>query len=449
MCLPLLSTACLLRPSTVHPSASVAMAPVPRATLELPWAERHRPKHLGQVVGNTDQVRKLAEWLRDWDDVVLKGKTKVQQVEEWRTFKQVAENINARAALITGPPGIGKTTTCTLVARCNRKYNLMEFNASDARSKAIIDSMSNALAGNHTLKLGSGGKGSIERTVIIMDECDGMAGGGDKGGMQALINMIKVTKNPIICICNDRGDKEVRNLAPHCFDIKFRKPENKVVAKRVRGILEGEGRKVELSLIEAVVESCGHDIRQVLNHVQFYGSAPVGSSKDTQVMLSPFDACIRLLSGEPGKSPIPLEKRLDMFFIDADFVPLMIQENYLRPFEKRGGAVEEEELARCATAAELISSADTMSGNWELMSNAAVVGSIYPAYLASTGEPLIRPTFPAWLMKRSNMSKAEKLLQDLHAKVKVATTCSCRDLVTSDYHDLLHTKLLRSEGLCR
>jgi len=65
------------------------------------WVDRHRPRHLGQVVGNTDLVRKLAEWLRDWDDVVFRGMIKEQPAakEEWRTFRPIVENLSARAAL--------------------------------------------------------------------------------------------------------------------------------------------------------------------------------------------------------------------------------------------------------------------------------------------------------------------------------------------------------------
>jgi replication factor C subunit 1 len=36
-----------------------------------------------------------------------------------------------------------------------------------------------------------------------MDEVDGV-GAGDKGGISALIQVIKDSKTPIICICNDR-----------------------------------------------------------------------------------------------------------------------------------------------------------------------------------------------------------------------------------------------------
>ena len=44
---------------------------------------------------------------------------------------------------------------------------------------------------------------STQKSVIIMDEVDGV-GAGDRGGIAALIKVIKTSKTPIICICNDR-----------------------------------------------------------------------------------------------------------------------------------------------------------------------------------------------------------------------------------------------------
>ena len=58
--------------------------------------------------------------------------------------------------------------------------------------------MTNSLAGNKTLSFGSAS--SLQRSVIVMDECDGMTG-GDKGGVQAPraenedVNMQKPCKN--------------------------------------------------------------------------------------------------------------------------------------------------------------------------------------------------------------------------------------------------------------
>ena len=43
-----------------------------------------------------------------------------------------------RAALISGPPGIGKTTAAHLVGK-SLGFNIVEFNASDTRSKKSLD----------------------------------------------------------------------------------------------------------------------------------------------------------------------------------------------------------------------------------------------------------------------------------------------------------------------
>ena len=56
-----------------------------------------------------------------------------------------------------------------------------------------------------------------------MDEVDGL-GAGDRGGIQALIKIIKETKTPIICICNDRQDRKLTSLANHTYDLKFQRP---------------------------------------------------------------------------------------------------------------------------------------------------------------------------------------------------------------------------------
>jgi replication factor C subunit 1 len=59
-----------------------------------------------------------------------------------------------------------------------------------------------------------------KKSVIIMDEIDG-AGAGDRGGIQALIQVIKNTKTPIICICNDRMNRKLQSLVNYCYDLKF------------------------------------------------------------------------------------------------------------------------------------------------------------------------------------------------------------------------------------
>ena len=57
-----------------------------------------------------------------------------------------------------------------------------------------------------------------------MDEVDGMAGNEDRGGVAELILLIKSSKIPVICMCNDRNHPKIRSLANHCFDLRFQRP---------------------------------------------------------------------------------------------------------------------------------------------------------------------------------------------------------------------------------
>jgi len=60
--------------------------------------------------------------------------------------------------------------------------------------------------------------------VLVMDEVDGMAGNEDRGGVQELIQLIKNTKTPIVCMCNDRSHPKMRSLVNYCYDLRFQRP---------------------------------------------------------------------------------------------------------------------------------------------------------------------------------------------------------------------------------
>mmetsp|Transcript_74267 Transcript_74267/g.170242 ORF Transcript_74267/g.170242 Transcript_74267/m.170242 type:complete len:113 (-) Transcript_74267:1403-1741(-) len=99
-------------------------------------------------------VKKLREWLSDWEDVVLRGKKK--PVFFRGGGKGAPDNPNARAALVSGPPGIGKSSAVgILIAELG--FQKLEFNASDARSKAMVDRLCSGLSDNRTLTGDTGG----------------------------------------------------------------------------------------------------------------------------------------------------------------------------------------------------------------------------------------------------------------------------------------------------
>ena len=59
-------------------------------------------------------IDQLYEWLKDWDDVCLRGHKKQVPFRKGASWSDVP-NINARAALLSGPPGIGKTSAARIV----------------------------------------------------------------------------------------------------------------------------------------------------------------------------------------------------------------------------------------------------------------------------------------------------------------------------------------------
>eukprot|EP00811_Abedinium_folium_P028811 NODE_448_length_3040_cov_8.023687.p1 GENE.NODE_448_length_3040_cov_8.023687~~NODE_448_length_3040_cov_8.023687.p1 ORF type:complete len:918 (+),score=340.15 NODE_448_length_3040_cov_8.023687:357-2756(+) len=424
------------------------------------WVDSYAPTNFGDLVGNASSVRKLSEWLRDWDDVVLRGKTKRPA---FKPGGGMPENINARAVLVSGPPGIGKTTSCHLVAKMHGGYEVLEYNASDARGQKVIQEMAAGIADNRTLGFGSSPAvkripGLTKRAIIIMDEVDGM-GAGDRGGNAALIKMIKKARNPIICICNDSQNPKIRSLAFSCYDVKFSRPTKATVAQRCAQIAAAEGMQVEQNALEELAESCGSDMRMILNQLQMLTSSQVYKdrslkymdmkgelsqySKDMSIMLTPFDAAKKLLNSFEA-SRLTFRQRMDMFFVDYSLVGMLVQENYLRAVEKKTPDVEV--MQRCAYSADLFTIGDIMNRkirddqNWSLLPDMGLVGCVFPAHI--TNGFIAFPNFPSFLGKYSTMTRTRRLATELQTILRLSSTVNCRQLATSGYTDLLYKRLM-------
>ena len=185
-------------------------------TANMLLTEKYKPLKTTDLVGNKGNVDSLVQWLKDWDDIHIKGNKK--QSKPLRGNWQNAPKVNAKAAMISGPPGIGKTSTARIVC-ADLGFEVLEMNASDTRNKKTIQSMIGDLSMNNSMEYystnGANRKqnkhSSHKKSVIIMDEVDG-CGGGDRGGISALIQVIKVSKTPIICICNDRDNRKLVSL---------------------------------------------------------------------------------------------------------------------------------------------------------------------------------------------------------------------------------------------
>ena len=96
------------------------------------WVEKYKPKNLGKIVGQSGGAscaKKLLNWLRDWEK--NQGVPKDQRPKPKWTGAKLDDPTGAslRAALLSGPPGVGKTTSAIMVAQ-ELGMDVIEFNAS-------------------------------------------------------------------------------------------------------------------------------------------------------------------------------------------------------------------------------------------------------------------------------------------------------------------------------
>ena len=140
------------------------------------------------------------------------------------------ETTYKRGFYIYGSPGSGKTKF-VLDVISELGYDVIKYDAGDVRNKNLIDTITSSnIASQNVLQMMEKKK---KRIVILMDEIDGM-NNGDKGGINALIKLIRqkktkkqklesCTKNPIICVGNYSIDKKLKELMKVCnlFELKL------------------------------------------------------------------------------------------------------------------------------------------------------------------------------------------------------------------------------------
>lgn len=296
---------------------------------------------------------RLTNWLTKWY-VNQSGPKKAGRPNPW------AKNDDGaffKAALLSGPPGVGKTTTATLVAR-ELGFDVVEFNASDTRSKRLLKEEVSELLSNKSLYgYFSGTKDAVTmKHVLLMDEVDGMAGNEDRGGMQELIALIRDSSVPVICMCNDRNHQKMRSLVNHCYDLRFARPQLGQIKGAMMSICFKESVKLAPGVLEEIIAATNNDIRQTLNHLTLMsadGAVAVASASSQtssasssgvssaaselhsqktakkDLKLGPWEVVRKVFSADEHKS-MSLADKCDLFFNDYSLGPLFVQQNYLQ-----------------------------------------------------------------------------------------------------------------------
>lgn len=386
------------------------------------WTTKYAPTSYSMICGNKSNVEKLQTWLRNWD-----RNSKLN-------FKVGGKDGSGqyRAVMIHGPPGIGKTTAAHLVAKLEG-YDVVETNASDTRSKKLVENSTLGVLDTTSLQgyfAGDGKKvdSSKRKLVLIMDEVDGMSA-GDRGGVGAVAAIAKKTNIPLILICNERRLPKMKPFDHITFDIPFRRPTVEQIRARLNTICFREKLKIPPPVLDSLIEGTHADIRQVINmlsaaklgqgNLDYDKGKQMSKAWEKHIILKPWDIVSKILSAQmfAPSSNSTLNDKIELYFNDHEFSYLMLQENYLRTkptlaSSKSGRELKLKQLELADNAAESISDGDLVDRmihgtqqQWSLMPTHAAFSFVRPASFqyGNMGE---RPQFTSWLGQNSKQGKS-------------------------------------------
>ncbi|XP_032961631.1 replication factor C subunit 1 isoform X3 [Rhinolophus ferrumequinum] len=430
------------------------------------WVDKYKPTSLKTIIGQQGEqscANKLLRWLQNWHKSPSEEK---KHAAKFGKFAGKDDGSSFKAALLSGPPGVGKTTTASLVCQ-ELGYSYVELNASDTRSKNSLKEMIAESLNNTSIKgfcSSEEARSVSTKHALIMDEVDGMAGSEDRGGIQELIGLIKHTKIPIICMCNDRNHPKIRSLVHYCFDLRFQRPRVEQIKGAMLSIAFKEGLKIPPPAMNEIILGANQDIRQVLHNLSMwcarskaltYDQAKADSHRAKKdIKLGPFDVARKVFVAGEETAHMSLVDKSDLFFHDYSIAPLFVQENYLHVKPVAAGGDMKKHLMLLSRAADSICDGDLVDRqirsrqNWSLLPTQAIYASVLPGELMR-GNMTQFPTFPSWLGKHSSTGKHDRIVQDLALHMSLRTYSSKRT-INMDYLSHIRDALvqpLTSQGV--
>ena len=310
-----------------------------RASSNIPWIVKYRPRTLSDYIDQDEAKNKLIEWIKSFP------------------------NTEYRAALLHGPPGSGKTSLVECLAR-DLGYEVVEMNASDFRRMQDIERIAIASAD----KAGITGK----RRLILLDEVDGINARADLGGLEAVLRLIEITRVPVIMTANNPWSPNLRPLRDVSLAIEVKKLSDANVVKLLKKICSSENIECDEDALEKIAERSEGDLRSAINDLESVARGTKKVSLEHVINMlgyrdrerNPFDTLRRIFYAQSARAAIFAARSSQL---DNEMLMQWINENIPAQMQ------DPEDLWRAYEAlsrADLYMGRIVKTGNWDLLSYA-------------------------------------------------------------------------------
>jgi len=215
-------------------------------TLDLPWAEKYRPKTLSEVIGQKPVVDRL---------------------------KAFAKTESFPNMIFAGGAGVGKTSCALALANDLYGKNIAgafkELNASDQRGIDVIRGEVKEFA--KTLSLAD-----VSTKIIFLDEADALTA----DAQHALRRTMELFSNETRFVLSaNYASKIIEPIQSRCVVFRFKPLSEDEMRKFIKRIVDGEELDIEDKAIDAVIYISDGDLRRIANILQ---SAAMQSKRITE-----------------------------------------------------------------------------------------------------------------------------------------------------------------------
>lgn len=275
----------------VLPSVEARSTKSKKSKKSMLWTEKYRARKFMDLVGDDHTNRQVLRWLKRWDPIVFPHASRPPSIKrQQQQQQQEEEKPHRKILMLTGPPGLGKTTLAHVCAR-QAGYEVLEINASDDRSRDVVRGRIRNSLGTESVKTVEhakpipGVQPKVARPVcVVVDEVDGVTTGagssGEGGFVKALIDLVLADQKnssasstaasgkkrkgddfrqmrPLILICNDVYHPSLRPLRQSGLAdiVRIGKPSVEIVVNRLRTVFEKEGIPCEKDAARKLCEA--------------------------------------------------------------------------------------------------------------------------------------------------------------------------------------------------